>query len=97
MRLLVKDPSSKEPRGFDWTAFLAELADDETITTSTWSIGGPDSDLTIVTNSIVEGSRKTQLVLSGGTVGKRYTVTNSIVTSSGVEDDRSFRVLVQQR
>lgn len=93
--LVLKDPSSIEPRGFDWTDYLAGLGD--TITTSTWAISGPDTSLQVDSDSIVTGSLKTQAILSGGTVGKRYTVTNAIVTSDGTEDERSFFVKVEQR
>ncbi len=98
-QLIVKDPSSIEPQGFDWTDFLAELGAGVLISTSTWTITGPDSVLTVANDSIVTGSLKTKAFLSAGTLGARYTVTNRIVTNSipAVTDDRSFQVLIQQR
>lgn len=90
--LITKDPSSIEPQGFDWTLYLAELGAD-TIVTSTY-VATP-TGLTLSGASIVTGALKTRITLAGGIVGQRYVVTNHIVTSSGVEDDRSFVVLVQ--
>jgi hypothetical protein len=93
---VIKDPSATQwAKGIDWTDYCAERS--TTISSSTWAIAGPDSNLTVVTSSIVTGSLKTQLKLSGGTVGARYTVTNAITTAVGGVDHRSFIVLVQDR
>lgn len=96
--LVTKDPDATAwPRGIDWTAYLANIADDETIASSSWSVSGKDAVLTIDggSPSIVTGNLKTQARFSGGTRGVRYIVTNRIVTSSGVHDDRSFVVGVR--
>lgn len=95
--LILKDPSSIEPQGFDWTPWLAEFATTELIVTSTWTISGPDTVLTYANASIVTGSVKTQAVFSAGTLGGHYTVTNRIVTTNSYQDDRSFRLLIQDR
>ncbi len=95
--LVVKDPQSVEPMGFDWTDWLAELSPTETITLSTFAVAGADAILTLTSPSIVTGSLKTQVKLNAGTVGLKYTVTNHITTSGGSQDDRSFVVLVEQR
>ena len=97
--LILKDPSSDEPQGFDWTAWLAELGGSVTITTSTWTITGSDAVLTYHDGSIVAGALKTQAYFAAGTVGVKYMVVNRIVTNSSpaVTDERSFYVLVQNR
>ena len=100
--LILKDPSSIELRGFDWTSYLADLGSGVTIVTSTYTVTGGDAPtplLILSSPEILSGSLKTQVVLSAGTLGKRYVVTNRIVTSSSpvVTDERSFRVLVQNR
>ncbi len=95
--LITKDPQSVEPQIMNWTAWLAELSLGETITLSTWTITGNDAVLTYSAATIVTGSLKTQLKLSAGTLGLRYTVTNHVTTSSGYQDDRSFVVLMEQR
>jgi hypothetical protein len=96
--LILKDPAADEPQGFDWTDYLAELGA-VTITTSTWTITGADAVLTYHDASIVAGSLKTQAYFAAGTLGTRYTVTNTIVTNSAptVTDERSFDVLIQNR
>lgn len=97
--LIVKDPSSDEPQGFDWTAWLAELGASVTIQTSTWTVTGSDSVLTTHDPSVLSGNLKTQVYLAAGTLGVRYTVTNRVVTNSSpaVTDERSFEVLIQDR
>jgi hypothetical protein len=105
--LVIKDASSDEPQGFDWTTYLAELGAGVEIQTSTWTITGGDSAVdptpsTVLTShdaSIVTGGLKTQAFFAGGTHGKKYTVTNRIVTNSApaVTDERSFYYLIQAR
>lgn len=97
--LILKDPSSDEPQGFDWTDWLAELGTGVTIATSTWTISGPDSILTKHNESIVTGDLKTQAYFAAGTPGSKYTVTNRVVTDSSpaVTDERSFQYLITNR
>lgn len=94
--LIVKDPQSIEPQGVDWTDWLAEIGDSEIITASAYSITiGDDGGLTLSGDSIVTGDRKTQVLLTGGTRGVTYAVTNHITSSSGAQADGSFLVLVE--
>ena len=94
--LVVKDPNASAwPKGIDWTSYLSAIDAGETISTSSWAVTGNDAALTTASDSIVTGNLKTQVKLSGGTLGTVYTVTNSIVTASGVHEDRSFFVLIQ--
>jgi len=97
--LIMKDPSSDEPQGVDWTAWLAELGPSVVINTSTWTITGPDAVLTKHDEIIVTGLRKTQAYFAAGTVGKKYVITNRIVTNSSptVTDERSFQYLIANR
>lgn len=106
--LVVKDPDSDEPYGFDWSDFIAELGAGSAIASSSWTITGPDATLTKHDTStsitaLIDGvtvtGHFTQLYLTGGTVGRRYTVTNRIVTNNTppVTDDRSFSVSVANR
>jgi hypothetical protein len=96
---VTKDPSSDEPYGVDWTAYLAELGVGVTIAASTWAITGTDAVLTKHDDTVILGSLKTQLFLAAGTNGRRYTVTNHITTNSSpaVIDERSFYVLVENQ
>jgi len=98
--LIQKDPASIEPQGFDWTTYLLELGVGVIVSTSTWAITtivGDASPMTLSGAAILVGSLKTQVTLTAGSVGSKYTVTNHITTSTGVVDERSFKVLVVQR
>ncbi len=97
--LIIKDPSSDEPYGFDWTAWLAELGPGVLIQTQTLTITGPDAVLTKHDESIVTGGLKTQAYYAAGTAGRKYVVTNRVVTNSApaVTDERSFQFLIQNR
>ncbi len=98
--LVVKDPhSTNDPWGMDWSTYLAELGASARIASSSWTVTGPDALLVVASAEVVAGSRVTQVYLNGGTVGKRYTLTNRIVTNTvpAVTDDRSFRVLIQNQ
>jgi hypothetical protein len=97
--LVLKDPSSDEPQGFDWTAWLAELGVGVVVQTSTWTITGSDAILTTHDPTIVAGGLKTQAYFAAGTDGRKYVITNRVVTNSAppVTDERSFEYLVLQR
>lgn len=94
--LTTKDPNSIELFTFDWDA--EHLAASVTITTSSFTISGPDANLTQDNASILSGSRKTQVRLTGGTAGATYTVTNRIVTNEtpAQTKDASFKVLIEE-
>lgn len=97
--LITKDPQSVEPQGMDWTSYLAELGVGVEISSSVWSVAGPDAVLTTSNPTVLVGNQKTQVFLNAGTVGKKYTVTNRITTNTSpvVIDDRSFYVLIQNK
>lgn len=97
--MITKDPSSVEPQGMDWTAYLAELGVGVEISSSVWTVTGPDTVLTASNPTVLVGNQKTQVFLNAGTVGKKYTVTNRITTNTSpvVVDDRSFNVLIQNK
>lgn len=94
--LVVKDPDASKVYVMDWDA--ENLAVGVEITTSSWEISGRDAVLTKDNESVLAGSRKTQVRLLAGTDGYKYTVTNRIVTSENPAQtkDKSFTVLVQQ-
>jgi hypothetical protein len=97
--LIVKDPGSDEPFGFDWTAWLAELGPGVLIANSTWTIAGSDAVLTVHDGTTVAGDLKTQAYFAAGTAGVKYKVTNRVTTNSSpaVTDERSFSVYVENR
>jgi hypothetical protein len=84
-----KDPSASLDYVNDWTSWLAT---GETISTSTWTV--PTG---ITKDSDSKTSTTTTIWLSGGTAGTVYTVANLIVTSASRTDERSFRILCEDR
>jgi hypothetical protein len=92
-----KDPSAVKPYEAHYTQYLNGAI----ITASEWVIqhvpdeGETEEDpptLTVDSDEILSGSRSTRVVLSGGTLGLKYRVTNRITTDTiqARPDDRSF-------
>ena len=98
---VTKDPADIRTYIVDWDA--RHLATSVTIVTSVWTITAirpsADTALTKDQDSILAGTRKTQIRLSAGTLGAIYQVTNTIVTNETPAQtiERSFRVLVQNK
>ena len=92
---LIKDPDAVLPYEFDWSEWL----DAAEIDTSDFIISGADSGLAEDSASVLAGNTSTRIVLSGGTVGVKYRVTNRIVTNEtpARTDDRSFFISVKER
>lgn len=90
---ITKDPDANRVYVMDWTNDIGAAE----ISTSTWIVSGPDSSLAADNDSIVTGNKKAQVRLTGGTLGKAYTVTNRIVTnaSPAETEDASVKVLVR--
>jgi len=61
----------------------------------TFVITGPDSALTKDNESLVAGNRKTRVRLTGGTVGKRYTVINRVTTNESPAQTKEKRFILQ--
>jgi hypothetical protein len=78
-----KRAGESEPRGFDWTYWLDSFAPTttETVSTSTWAVRGPDAALATSSPGIVTGAKKTQVVLSGGSVDAVYELENTVTTT----------------
>ena len=95
--LFRKDPSGKLIYDMDWGTD-GYLGSSVTIATSTWAVSGDDAILT-TDNASLPSARVARVRLLAGTLGKRYTITNHIITNESPtqEDDRSFDVLIQNR
>ena len=79
-----------------YTLDYSDWVSTDTISTSSFAvstIGGDSSPLAV--NSTSKTTTKATVVLSGGTVGNIYTVSNTIVTAGGFTEKRSFRVVVK--
>lgn len=92
--LYIKDPQSKRVVTFDWSEDLAEGV---TFASSTFVISGPDDALT--QDNDTHTGLTASVRLSGGTKGKKYTVTHRITTNEtpAQEDDESITVLIQEQ
>ncbi|WP_037814323.1 hypothetical protein [Streptomyces sp. NRRL S-1022] len=87
----IKDPASKLDYSWDWSAWLAEVAD--TISSATVTV---PAGLTAVGAPIVGDTTVTQRV-SGGTVDGVYSVVCQIVTGGGLIDERSIFLTIKER
>jgi len=88
MTTFLKDPDSTLDYTLDWSAWLQG----DTITSSTWTVPAG-----LTQESAANTTTTATIWLSGGTAGKDYVVTNSIVTTAGRIEDRSIRIRVIQR
>jgi len=91
---LTKDPAAVLDYGFDWQ-IEGWLIGADIISSSTWAVTGSDSELVASDDEATE--TVTTVWLSGGTLGETYTVTNTVETSGGRADERSFRVFLSPR
>jgi hypothetical protein len=87
----VKDPSALLDYTWDWSAWLAEVAD--TISSATVTV---PAGLTAVGAPVVTGTVVTQRV-SGGTVDSAYTLVCQITTVGGLIDERSIHLTISNR
>lgn len=93
-----KDPDAVLDYGFDWGADgNGWLNEGDTIATSTWSLTHEDDDGELVVDSDSKDDETTAAVVSGGTLGRTYWLTNHIVTAAGLEDDRTIEITIQER
>lgn len=87
MSTYYKDPQAVLDYGFNWTIWL----DGDTISTSEWDI---PTDLTEESSGITDNV-KTYIFLSGGTIGEQYPIVNTITTTQGRTEQRSFNIIIQ--
>lgn len=87
METYTKDPDAILSYGFNWTEWL----NGDTIATSDWLL--PSG---ITEDSASNTTTATQIIISGGTAGTSYVVTNRITTAGGLTEDRSFTLQVRE-
>lgn len=93
----IKDPSSTLGYAVDWTWWLPLGGKVEA---SSFTVTGPDTALQIIGVLVDPARQVTYVFLSGGTLGAKYEVTNSITsTQSGfiISDRRTFLLSVEKR
>lgn len=91
---IVKDPDADLDYSIDWTAWLTGA---EVISTSAWTVTPVESSGIVLHGAGVDGTNKIATVwISGGTlrVARRYSVVNSIVTTSTPPRSEQRTILV---
>lgn len=88
---IIKDPAAVLDYTFDWTLWLADIAD--TIT------GAPVFTVPVGITKTTQSNTtlKTTCWLSGGTVGETYQIDCKITTTGGRTDSRSIYVKIKDR
>jgi hypothetical protein len=92
---IVKDPQSTLDYSIDWQDWLENS---DNITNSTWTISTFTDDENPIeeeTSAYVNGVAT--ILLSGGTDGKIYRITNTITTANDLIDERYFRIVVKNK
>jgi len=93
---IAKDPSSQLIYSLDWSQWLPE-GDTVASVTYTLQVRANDPAPLIKGTTGVQTGTITFVELSGGQVGKIYTVTAAITTVDGLVDRRNFRVKIENR
>ena len=93
---IAKDPSAQLVYSMDWSDWLP-VGDSLTQVEYTLQVRANDPQPLVKESSGVQGTDISYVELSGGQVGKIYTVTAEITTNDGLIDSRSFRVRVENR
>lgn len=93
---IPKDNLAQLIYSMDWSEWLPT---GDTITAVTYTVQARANDPAPVVKGSngIQSGYITYVTLSGGQVGKIYTVTASITTSSGLVDRRNFRVKIEER
>jgi hypothetical protein len=93
---ILKDPEAELVYSMDWTEWLPQ---GDTLSTATYTLQVRANDpapLVRVSQGVQSGVIS-YVELSGGQVGKIYTVTAEVTTVDGLVDRRNFRVRVENR
>jgi hypothetical protein len=93
---ILKDPLAQLIYTFDWSEWLPE-GDSVTAVEYILQVRANDPEPLVRESQGVQSGIKTYVELSGGQVGKVYTVTAEVTTTNGSIDRRNFRVKVENR
>jgi hypothetical protein len=99
--LTSQDPNDQLVYRFDWDTdnLLTGVLINSSSFTITQIAGATTTALTKDQESIVAGSRQTQLRIAGGDVGALFEIANKIVTNESPTQtkERSFRLLIEEK
>lgn len=98
MKTFVKDPDATLDYEFDWSKWLATSGND-TISQSSWDIKplGASTETLSLSGVPTISNGVTSAFFEGGALGERYRITNSIITSAGRIDERSFVLEIKEK
>jgi hypothetical protein len=91
-----KDPTAQLVYSMDWTEWLP-TGDTLSAVTYTLQVRSNDPAPLVKVSSGVQSNTITYVELSGGNVGKIYTITAYVTTVDGLKDSRTFRVKIENR
>ena len=93
---IPKDPEAKLVYSMDWSEWLSV---GQTIAAVNYTENSRSNDTAplVIESEGVQGGLVTYAEISGGAVGKIYTVTAEITTDDGAIDRRSFRIKIENR
>ena len=87
-----KDPAETLDYDIDWSQ---RLLTGDTIVSSSWAAMASGSSLTINSNSFT--TTLTKIWLSGGVLGQKYRLTNTVVTANGDTMVESVSILIKAK
>jgi hypothetical protein len=90
-RFKDKSPTEVVDYSFEWSDRLST----DTISSSSWSISGPDSSLTNDTDST--SGTTTSIRLSGGTSASTYYAKNTVITTAGQTLEQTAIISISTR
>jgi hypothetical protein len=93
---IVKDPEAQLIYTFDWSEWLP-VGDAISAVEYTLQVRANDPSPLVRESQGVQSGTKTYVEISGGGVGKIYTVTAEVTTEDGSVDRRNFRIKVENR
>ena len=96
---IAKDPTAQLVYSLDWTQWLNTNDVVQSISVTLQVRANDPQPLVLVNSGISTNSsgKITFTELSGGQLGKVYTVTTTVTTQDGLIDSRSFRVKIENR
>jgi hypothetical protein len=96
---ISKDPTAQLVYSLDWSAWLNISDAIQSIDVNLQARANDPQPLVLVNSGISTNSsgKVTFTELSGGQVGKVYTITTKVTTQNGLIDSRSFRVKIENR
>ena len=92
MSYYLKDPDSRVDYSVDWSGYL----DGQTLADSAWSVT-PDEPEGIAVAEASFDLHRAAVRLTGGIVGRVYTVANRVTLSDGSVDERAITLRVEER